>query len=122
MTPLYIALAGGLGAAGRFVADGLIRTVAGRKFPWGTLTINIVGSFILGILTGLVLYRHGGANVKLIAGTGFCGGFTTFSTASFEAARLIEEKRIGATMLQILANAVFSLTAAAIGIWLIRPQ
>lgn len=118
MIPFWIAMAGGLGAVGRFVADGLIRTLMGRKFPWGTLIINILGSFVLGILTGLVLYQHVGVDTKLIIGTGFCGGFTTFSTASFEAARLLEERRVLAVAAQSLGNLCFSLFAAMLGIWL----
>jgi len=108
-------IAGGLGAVARFVSDGLIRTVLGRNFPWATLCINVVGAFILGIVTGYALH-HAAADIKLVIGTGFCGGFTTFSTASFEAVRLIEEKRFGAFWLQFLGNAVLSLGAAAVGL------
>ena len=120
MIPLWIALVGVIGAVARFVADGLIRTVLGRKFPWGTLFINATGAFVLGILTGLVLYHHADNNVRLILGTGFCGGFTTFSTASFEAARLIEDKRYGAALSQILGNFGLSLFAAAAGLLLVK--
>lgn len=120
MIPLWITVAGGVGAVSRFVADGLIRTVLGRKFPWGTLIINILGSFILGVLTGLVLHQHASTSTKLILGTGFCGGFTTFSTASFEAARLLEERRYTATIFQLLGNVGLSFLAAAAGIWLIH--
>ncbi len=120
MIPLCISVAGGAGAVGRFVTDGFIRTVLGRNFPWGTLIINVVGSFILGIVTGTVLYRHGSSTIKLIMGTGFCGGFTTFSTASFEAVRLIEEKRYGAVAVQVVGNCGLALLAAAAGLALMR--
>lgn len=113
---LWISLAGGVGALSRFIADGLIRTVLGRQFPCGTLLINISGSFILGIVTGLALDQHLGAHTKLIIGTGFCGGFTTFSTASFEAVRLVEERRILAAVLQVFGNAILSILAAGLGI------
>lgn len=113
-------MAGGGGAVARFVADGLIRTVLGRRFPWGTLVINATGSFILGVLAGLVLYHHSDTSLKLIMGTGFCGGFTTFSTASFESVRLIEEERYGAAFLQVLGNLCFCLIGAAAGILLIK--
>jgi CrcB protein len=119
MIPLYLSIAGGFGAVCRFAGDGLIRVALGRVFPWGTLIINITGSFILGILTGLVLYRHGSTNAKLIIGTGFCGGLTTFSTASFETVRLVEEHKLDSAVLQALGNMLFSLIAAALGIWLI---
>lgn len=119
MIAVWIALAGGLGAMARFLADGLIRTRLGRKFPWGTLIINISGSFVLGILTGMVLNHHTSLNTKLIVGTGFCGGFTTFSTASFETVRLIEERRFWAALFQAFGNMSLSLGAAALGIWLV---
>lgn len=120
MITLWISIFGGVGAVTRFVSDGLIRTVLGRKFPWATVIINVAGSFMLGILTGLVIYRHWGGNMKLIFGTGFCGGFTTFSTASFETARLIEERRFVASILQSLGNLSLALIAAAFGILLVR--
>lgn len=83
------ALAGGLGAALRLVTDGLVRSVLGSRLPWGTLLINVVGSCALGALIG-----SGPATRTLaIVGTGLLGGFTTFSTASFETAVLVLERR-----------------------------
>lgn len=120
MITLWIAAFGGFGAVLRFVSDGMIRTVLGRKFPWGTLIINVTGSFILGLMTGLVVHEQVGHSTLLIIGTGFCGGFTTFSTAIFEAVRLIEERRYGAVLVQIGGNAILSLSAAALGLWLIK--
>jgi CrcB protein len=104
----------------RFVSDGLIRAVLGRKFPWGTLVINITGSFILGVVTGSVMYHHVAPTLKLIIGTGFCGGFTTFSTANFETVRLIEEHKLAAALFQLLANAGLCIAAAGAGIALLR--
>lgn len=118
MIPLWISVAGGTGAVARFVADGLVRTVLGRRFPWGTLLINVSGSFLLGLLTGLVLNHHTSITIKLILGTGFCGGFTTFSTASFETARLIQERRYSTALLQTFGNLCLSLLAAVAGLLL----
>ena len=118
MIALWVAVFGGLGAVLRFVTDGTIRTVLGRKFPWGTLIINVIGSFILGLLAGFVLNNEASNNLLLIIGTGFCGGFTTFSTSIFEAVRLIEERRYTAVMIQIIGTAILSLSAAAVGLWL----
>jgi len=64
------------------------------------------------------LHNEVSNNLLLIIGTGFCGGFTTFSTAIFEAVRLIEERRYGAVMAQVFGNAILSLSAAAVGLWL----
>lgn len=120
MIVLWLSLAGGLGALSRFITDGLIRTVVGRQFPWATILINVSGSLVLGILTGLVLYHHGNEDIKLILGTGFCGGYTTFSTASFEAVRLIEKRRFLSSFFHVLANMGLALIAAWLGLWLAR--
>lgn len=115
---VFLTLAGGLGAVCRFVVDGLIRTQLGRTLPWGTIAINVSGSFLLGTLTGLALHGHMSGDLKLILGTGFCGGYTTFSTASFEAVRLIEERRFLAAMAHIGATFGLSLVAALGGLCL----
>ena len=120
MIALWIAVFGGLGAVLRFATDGMVRTALGRNFPWGTLIINVAGSFFLGLLTGLVLRNEASSNLLLIVGTGFCGGFTTFSTVMFEAVRLIEERRYNAIMLQIFGTAILSFSAAAIGLFIVR--
>ncbi len=89
MIPLLIALAGGLGAASRLVIDGLVRHRLPSTFPWATVLINITGSFLLGLLVGL----GAGDRWQQIAGTGFLGGYTTFSTASLETAGLLLDRR-----------------------------
>jgi fluoride exporter len=116
VTPVLLSLAGGAGALARFVADGLVRTRLGRIFPWGTFLINISGSLLLGIIAGLVLHHHASATFKLILGTGFCGGYTTFSTASFETVRLIEEQRFWSAVLYAGGGLLCILAAAAIGL------
>lgn len=118
MMVLVMTIFGGLGATSRFMSDGLIRTVLGRRFPWATMIINATGSFILGLVTGLVLHHHGSVDMKLVIGTGFCGGFTTFSTACFESVRLLEEKRVAAFWVQLLGNVFLTVGAAAVGLWL----
>ncbi|WP_432790870.1 fluoride efflux transporter CrcB [Brevibacterium sp. K11IcPPYGO002] len=121
MTPLvFIALAaaGGLGASSRMLLDGLIKSRMSTALPWGTIIINVSGSLALGLLTGLA-----GANLlpeawHLVLGTGFLGGYTTFSTASFETVRLLQQRRWVAGLVNGLGTLVFATTAAAIGLWL----
>ncbi|TNM53058.1 fluoride efflux transporter CrcB [Brevibacterium sediminis] len=121
MTPLvFIALAaaGGLGASSRMLIDGLIKSRMSTALPWGTIIINVSGSLVLGLLTGLA-----GANLlpeawHLVLGTGFLGGYTTFSTASFETVRLLQERRWVAGLVNGLGTLVFATAAAAIGMWL----
>ena len=95
MNVLLIALAGSLGAVARFIVDGAVKTRAGATFPWATLAINVTGSLALGALVGALAED----NVwRLVVGTGFCGGYTTFSTASFETVRLVQQRRYGAAV------------------------
>ena len=115
MIPLWISVAGGVGAVARFVTDGLVRTLLGRKFPWGTLIINILGSFILGVLTGLVLHNHASSNIKLILGTGFCGGFTTFSTFANENMSLFKNGDYLYFWLYIAGSIILGIGAVILG-------
>jgi CrcB protein len=88
---LLLAVAGGLGAVTRFLVDTLVARHNPFRVPLGTLVINISGSLLLGILTGLVTSTDpasAAVSVKAVIGTGFCGGYTTFSTASVESVRL----------------------------------
>lgn len=118
MTVLLISMAGGAGALLRFIADGLIRTRFGRLFPWGTLLINISGSLLLGIVIGLALNHHASPTTVLILGTGYCDGYTTFSTASFETVRFIEGQRFGIALCNALGGLLLTIAAAALGLWL----
>jgi CrcB protein len=78
------------GASARYLLDGLVTERAAGAFHWGTFVINISGSFILGLLTGLGLH-HGLPRVpRVVLGTGFCGAYTTFSTFTFQTVRLLE--------------------------------
>ena len=111
MTPLLIALAGGLGAATRLVVDGLVRRRVLPPFPWATVLINITGSFLLGLLVGL----GPGDRWQDVAGTGFLGGYTTFSTASLETAGLLLDRRPLAALANGLGVLVVCVAAAAGG-------
>jgi fluoride exporter len=87
---LWVGLAGGFGAAARFVTDGSVRARVAVSLPVGTMLINVIGSLLLGVLSGLVMFHRVSSDVTLVFGTGFCGGFTTFSTYSFETVRLLQ--------------------------------
>lgn len=117
MIVLWVALAGGLGAVSRFVVDGLVRTRVSAVFPVGTVLINVSGSFVLGLLIGLVLARAVPDELRIVVGTGFCGGYTTFSTASFETVRLVEQRRVGLALLNGAGTLITTVCVAALGIW-----
>ena len=112
---LLICVAGGIGAALRLILDGLIKARIGSSYPVGTTVINVTGSFLLGLLTGLATSQAMPQQWELVAGTGLLGGYTTFSTASFETVRLIEDRRYVAAACNGLGMLIVCTAAAALG-------
>ena len=115
---LAVALAGGVGAACRFVLDGIVRARASADYPTGTMVINVSGSLLLGLLTGLGLAHLASDGLVLVLGTGLLGGYTTFSTASLETVRLLQAGRYAASLLAGLGMLTASVAAAGLGLWL----
>lgn len=113
---LAVGAAGGLGAVARFVLDGVIRARVRGPYPVGTMTINISGSLLLGLVTGLVIAAVLPTSATLVVGTGFLGGYTTFSTASSETVRLLQAGRTRAALLSGAGTALMSLAAAGLGL------
>ncbi|NUS35580.1 MAG: fluoride efflux transporter CrcB [Pseudarthrobacter sp.] len=113
-----VGLAGGLGAGTRFVVDGLIRARLRSALPVATIAINVTGSFLLGLIAGAVIVDAAPPELQAIAGTGFLGGYTTFSTASFETVRLVQSRRTGLALLNGMGTAVLAVAAAAAGLGL----
>jgi CrcB protein len=113
---LVVAAGGLVGAPSRYLLD---RAITGRfqsNLPWGTFTINVTGSLLLGFLTGLTLAGRIPILVKDLAGTGFCGAYTTFSTFTFETLRLLEEGRLLEAASNVLVSVVVGLAAAGAGL------
>jgi len=112
---LAVALAGGIGAVCRMVLDGAIKAWTRVPYPLGTTVINVSGSLVLGFVTAI------GAGLgpwAVVLGTGLLGGYTTFSTASYESVRLAQEGRWRAAVANGFGMLVAALVAAAIGLWL----
>lgn len=106
-----VALGGSLGALARLtVARGLL--AAGVGDPWPTAAINLGGSFVLGVLVVACRDRPG---LLMLLGTGFCGGFTTFSTFGVDTARLLATGRYGTAAAYALVSAVGAVAGAALG-------
>ncbi|CAL8898769.1 fluoride efflux transporter CrcB [Kocuria varians] len=110
---LAVALGGAAGAVLRFLVDRLISSRQKRPFPAATVVINITGSFVLGLVSGLGMVL--GPEWTLALGTGLCGGYTTFSTAMVDAVRLARERHRGAMVTVVLGTVLWSLLAAAGG-------
>lgn len=115
LAALLICVAGGIGAALRLILDGLIKAQIRSSYPVGTTVINVTGSFLLGLLTGFAMNQAVPQQWQLVAGTGLLGGYTTFSTASFETVRLIEDRRYVAAACNGLGMLIVCTAAAALG-------
>jgi CrcB protein len=113
-----VAAAGGVGAVARLVFDGLLRSWWRVGYPIGTTIINVTGSFLLGLVTGLALAHGLPPEWRAVLGTGFLGGYTTFSTASYETVRLAQQRRYRAALLNGIGMLVLALAAAGLGLWL----
>ena len=116
MTTLLVALAGGLGAVARLVLDAVVTSRTGGRYPAGTLAINVSGSSLLGLVVGLGSAALLPPTWALVAGTGFLGGYTTFSTAAVETVRLTAERRWAAAVAHGLGMLGASVLAAALGL------
>jgi fluoride exporter len=105
---LLVIIGASVGAPLRYLIDHAVQARHGTPFPWGTFTVNVAGSVVLGLVTGAVLAGAAPASVQLLVGVGFCGALTTYSTFSYETLRLREE---GAGRYAV-ANVVISVFAA----------
>lgn len=105
MTVAMVLLGGAIGAPMRYLTDLLVQSRHDSVFPWGTFTVNILGSLVLGITAAVVVDLAPPAWVLALVGTGLCGALTTFSTFGFETVRLLEE----GSVLTAAANCVASL-------------
>ena len=105
---------GGLGAVLRFLVDRAIAARVAQSFPFGTLTVNLSGAVLLGLISGLTL----SPGAALLAGTAFVGSYTTFSTWMLETQRLSEERQVWPAVANIVVSVVFGVAAAMLGQWI----
>jgi CrcB protein len=111
LVALAVGVLGGLGAIARFELDGAVSGRLGGDFPSGTLVVNVSGSFALGALVGAAL----GGDAFSVAGTGFIGAFTTFSTWTLESHRLGEDGQLGLGVANFAVSLVLGVAAAWAG-------
>jgi fluoride exporter len=107
VTLLLLALGAAVGAPARYLTDRAVQSRHDSLFPWGTLVVNLAGSFVLGVVASAAAEGRVGAGVVAGLGTGFCGALTTYSTFGYETLRLAEEGAFA----EAAVNAVVSLTA-----------
>jgi CrcB protein len=113
MTWLLVALGAAVGAPLRYLTDRAVQSRSSSVFPFGTLTVNVAGSFVLGLLTGL----PAGPAWSALLGIGFCGALTTYSTFSYETLRLARAGDRFYAAMNVLVSVVAGLGAAALGLF-----
>jgi CrcB protein len=106
-----IGVAGGAGALARFLLDGAVSARTGAEFPFGTLAVNLSGALVLGVLVGATIDADG----YRLAGTGFVGAYTTFSTWAFESQRLGEDGQLRLGGVNFIVSLVLGVAVAWIG-------
>ena len=113
---LLVAAGGAIGAVGRYLAGLLIAARFGAGFPWGTFFVNVTGSFLIGIV--LVLVERGTlpTAARLFVGVGICGGYTTFSSFSYETLQLLNVGDVGPVLFNIFGQVILCLLAVYLGV------
>ena len=121
MQLVYIAVFGAMGCVSRYLVSGWTYTLVGRGLPYGTLIVNVLGSFLLGVVMAAGLRSTlFSAELRLGLAVGLLGGFTTFSTFSWETIRMLEEGSFLLAGLNVLLNVAVCLAAVGAGIFLMR--
>lgn len=118
---LMIALGGGLGAVSRYLIGAQALRLFGTHFPWGTLSVNIIGSFAMGILIELTALRISVTpEMRAFLVIGLLGGFTTFSAFSLDVSLMMERHQMGLAALYVMASVCLSVGGLFAGLALIR--
>jgi fluoride exporter len=117
---IFIALGGGAGAVSRYLVSKSVSGLSSGMFPYGTLAVNIIGSFLLGFLFSLFNTMIIPSQYKIMITVGFLGAFTTFSTYSLESLNFLMEGEYRIALTNVLINNIFSIAAVFFGIFLVR--
>jgi CrcB protein len=112
VTALWVVLGAAVGAPLRYLTDRTVQSAHGTSFPWGTVTVNVVASLVLGIVVG----SSAGSVLTAAVGTGFCGGLSTWSTLGYETVRLAEAGERTHAVIDVVIQTFAGLGAAALGL------
>ena len=119
---MLVFIGGGIGSIARYLVTMMVKTFTNINFPFGTLTVNVIGSFLMGIVTALIANKitANSESIRLLLAVGFLGGFTTFSSFSIENFTLIEKNEIFYAIANVVTNVTLGLLAAYFGFKLIK--
>lgn len=109
---ILVGVGGMLGSMGRYLAAHFIRH---GSFPYATFTVNVLGSFIIGVVMGFAARHEGFGNWRLFLATGICGGFTTFSAFAWENLQMLEQYRYGSFLVYVLGTLILGGLAVFLG-------
>ena len=121
MTYLWIAIGSALGGMARYALTIATVEVGGGLFPWGTLGINVIGSFVIGLFFALTTAEGAlpaGPTFRLFVMTGLCGGFTTFSAFSLQSVQLLRNAQYGAAFGYMAGSVILCVAVASLGFWM----
>ncbi|PZX06762.1 fluoride efflux transporter CrcB [Celeribacter halophilus] len=120
MTPLIqVALGGALGATARYLTGNAMARLLGKDFPWGTLTVNFLGSFLMGVVVVVLAHENGNKFAPLLM-TGMLGGFTTYSAFSLDAMTIFERGEYGLASVYVIGTLILALGGIALGLYSAR--
>ncbi|HVB64196.1 MAG TPA: fluoride efflux transporter CrcB [Nitrolancea sp.] len=122
MNTLLVAIGGAIGAVGRYLIGGWVQSLAGTGFPLGTFFVNVTGSLIIGVILGLVERGALSGQARLLLAVGLMGGYTTFSSFSYDNLGLLQAGETGRFLINITAQLVLGLFAAYLGVVLTRAM
>jgi fluoride exporter len=118
---ILVAVGGAIGSSVRHLVNMASLKLLGPNFPWGTVAVNVVGSFVMGVFVELLARRYQGSNeLRLFFATGILGGFTTFSAFSLDFAVLWGRGEMGQATAYAAGSVIVSLVALFVGLWLVR--
>ena len=121
MYQLLLVMAGGaVGSASRFIVGRAALARFGPDFPYGTLAVNLIGGFAMGLLVGVLARANAGDNWRVLLGVGVLGGFTTFSAFSLDVVTLVERGSLGVALGYALLSVIGAIVALFIGLSLVR--